>query len=458
MAKIGNDSTDFAGLEVRLSRPGTYIKREDMGGSSVTDGILTDQAALYQHATGMQLDFTTPTALTSADYHIHDGTDGAVLGWPLSHYQRTQTESYSTSTVTGCGFSISLIAAATTHDRVLLRWPVYIPTGNDVCWLVINGTDEFFALNPEVKLLNTSFVEQTSFTGFSSAGYTPEYGTARRCKLDMPSTGAVYIISIECYVDTDTEINSAVVYNIDVMPKYYAKNDSNKTPPQAPYEFSSDDQPSTGGNMYLGIEEEFLKADRPLTSYVVFRSAANDAMLHKLITGANPSGEIATSNYGHDHRYREGAAYFYGSYLENVPLAGKLAGCVTYGDDANYDSYGGGKAPYTQSSYNGYSEAGVLALHNPKYYGGSITATWYAVTHGRYANAARDVRVQTSSDFSSWSATSADSSASAAGWHYHSGSVTLTADSLEYLRFEHRYNYTETGIKSFITGFGVYIP
>lgn len=450
MAFIGNDSTDFAGLEQRLSRPGTFIKCEDLGGESLSDGILTDQASLFQYVTGLQLDNSTD--LTDAQTQVHDGTDGCLLGWPISSVRPMHCADYSANGIGADSIpATATIISSGVLDRVIYRWPVYIPTGTSTMWAVFNCDDSFISLNPKFVIYNTSFVEQARYFIHSDEGHSPAWGSMKKVRITAPSSGAVYIFSLEISVD-ESNTRTPCIRGIDILPDAYRKVESNEAPPQSPYEITEYGQPSTAANLFLGIHEEFTAANRPLTSYVVFRAAANDALLHELVTGAKAKGASGSSNWGHDHRGTD----LYGKQIEIVLFSRGLGTLNSPLSDAD-GTDGALQCPYIVDSSNTWCIGSNAIIRTPKYEG-TLTANWCAVTYSNFDTDSTDVFMAVASNWATYTVfSSTSSSAAETGWHYHTGTLELTADALQHIKASFRYETTESGIKVYFAGFAMWI-
>jgi hypothetical protein len=424
--KIGNDATEFRGIENWRLEHGRQVRDDDVGidDGTTRDGVLQDQAFLSQYIKGLDLDGGS----WAGTPQTHDGDEGCKLGLPLSSF----IFGGSTSVLANGRFAKatvypSVIAASPYKTRVLARWPVFVPDGCDVVGVVLRFEGDTIC-TLTLRVLNASFAE------LYSNSYPERYSVDNRALVfnTAVSQGAVNIFSLEANCDGVGSADGRVVtlQQLDVLPMYWQKA-GGQIPP------SAQDNPSNSVASKLVVSSSFLpvwstlvNSGEPLPSIVAGHAAKNNAYLHELITGQALPGKAALTATPHDH---DGS----NSQTIDSPLHSSCFGWPDINDSDGLASAQGEcfNAPTMDGSTSGsaYYAAKLVAVQLPTR-SGSPSCN-FAVSIYDSSGVGGDVRISTSTDLSSWSAGSAVAF-SGAGWSLAQSSKAYASGSIIFVLVE----------------------
>ncbi len=435
--KIGDDVTSWKAIAAERCKPRAYIFDSDwnetQSGVSI-DGLLSNQGYIRQYISNKQSDDSTAW---SGDPQIHDGTNGCLLGWPLAgiNIDDRQANASATENDYNSQFPIvygEVLAGTSYLNRPLYRWPVFIPAGHEYASLHVIADEKFANLSPKVQLYNTSFTAQSFFSeGFNY--YPNEY--RYEFPIHFSATGQVWILSLDIDV-TNINTNSTVqsqIYGAQLFPRYWRAAQNVDSPTEIT--LATGNMTPLVGSSFNWIYDSFVGSKVPLSSKVTYEAAENDGYLFELATGARATGAGSATVSGHNHNgtAARGATI-------DMPLLCKGTGWVVIpsaGNNGLASTEGAhGSAPHltNNSVANTYYNADHCPVYIPDR-NGATTVNWCATVFDADGNGGK-VRISRSSDFSSWTDSTAQQTTSS-NWNFVSGTLgSVTSNAGRYIRIQ----------------------
>jgi len=474
--ELGDDITTFEGLEVWKSRPRTHIQEPDV------EAMAKDQAFVYQFLKNENLGGTAWAGASSPGYQNHSGGGrGCPIGFPLSTINVRTSYWYAGGLLyewTPRLILDRIVAGSPPElERVLYRWPVFVPTGHDVIYLLIRADDNFLTINPHVQVydapLTAGVSAEAAWTEDGDAHHNPAMLRAIGSDLfyvftlPLTSTGVVKILSLEVAIEGDAAGN-VYIHSGHVLPKHTILPVEDLAWAKA----SIADQAAIGedvGNYspirdspaaFYGIWDTLTAEDMPLSSYLLHKMANNDSYLYELLTGKPVPGEASILTTAHNHDGSNSPTIeipLWGSCLGMLPLYQATGYDGFRWQMANHEAYGAWapfiSQPLSDAANTDYVMArGVFTA--PERSSSPIAANWGVLLYDDTAEGAT-VNVKTGDTPGTIDYSGTSKSTTAQKWNYVQSTVNVKEDDQNYFTVVTQHDNAKGGVGALVAVTGI---
>lgn len=423
MTWLGDDGSAFNGTPLEETRPRTHVLEERL------EEVVEDQALVYQSVTGKQLDSSTALTDTSIP-HVHDGSAGCLLGWPLSHGYRGNHDGNLGSMHRLRWPTIKAENITSIADRIVYRWPVFVPKGHSKFIVELTTTEAFYQLSPVLRVYNTSLVLQSEATQMFWGDTKFSYFA-----VDNPddTDGNIWILSLDVTNAVEAQGMNHNIRNVRVLPEAWSGVESEALPVGEVAGHSGDITPSAA-TVFTPIHDMFTAANRPFSSYLARKLSHNDVICAELISGVPVPGNTSTLAHNHGGTVAKGV-------ITDTPLFSAALGWVSL-ISANANGFDSRSA--TTEADNGaaptIADPSITAyydvMNTPVWIPDGVTSiNWCAVLFDGTAEGTT-TRIHTGATINATTNTATAQNTSTADWQYVSGTCTVTQNALNWIRLE----------------------